>query len=271
MTETPIHKSEEDIAQTKTRLQTFQPDEVRVVFNDYFNLPDDDYGEDDYSWELWKILKSLSAFEHNSEPTSDFNGEQVGYENTPYNIIKRFLKLVQPREGDVVYDLGCGFGDVVIMGALTHPTATFKGIEFVSGRVQDANEVRERLGLENAQIIHGNVRDVDFSDGNIFYMFNPFTHETLSVVIGKLEARARKGRILIGSFSASNNILEIQPWLRDTIPVEPGSQDLRVFESSWPEPFFPERLEELQGEIAKLGYLERGFTRFQVVHRAGDQ
>ena len=38
----------------------------------------------------------------------------VPYEPTPHNVVAQMLRLAQVREGDVVYDLGCGDGRIVI-------------------------------------------------------------------------------------------------------------------------------------------------------------
>lgn len=44
----------------------------------------------------------------------------VPYEPTPDNVVAQMLRLAQVREGDVVYDLGCGDGRIVIAAAREH-------------------------------------------------------------------------------------------------------------------------------------------------------
>src|SRR4030067_2014551 len=41
----------------------------------------------------------------------------VPYDPTPHNVVAQMLRLAQVREGDVVYDLGCGDGRIVIAAA----------------------------------------------------------------------------------------------------------------------------------------------------------
>ena len=41
----------------------------------------------------------------------------VHYDPTPYNVVAQMLALAQVREGDMVYDLGCGDGRIVIAAA----------------------------------------------------------------------------------------------------------------------------------------------------------
>ena len=44
-------------------------------------------------------------------------GPDVAYDPTPHNVVAQMLSLAQVREGDVVYDLGCGDGRIVIAAA----------------------------------------------------------------------------------------------------------------------------------------------------------
>jgi precorrin-6B methylase 2 len=41
----------------------------------------------------------------------------VPYDPTPHNVVAQILQLAQVREGDVIYDLGCGDGRIVIAAA----------------------------------------------------------------------------------------------------------------------------------------------------------
>lgn len=41
----------------------------------------------------------------------------VHYDPTPHNVVAQILNLAQVRKGDVVYDLGCGDGRIVIAAA----------------------------------------------------------------------------------------------------------------------------------------------------------
>ncbi|MDO8596446.1 MAG: methyltransferase domain-containing protein [Sulfuricaulis sp.] len=44
----------------------------------------------------------------------------VPYDPTPHNVVAQMLRLAQVREGDVVYDLGCGDGRIVIAAVREH-------------------------------------------------------------------------------------------------------------------------------------------------------
>jgi len=163
-----------------------------------------------------------------------FEAEQTLYEGTPYAMIRDFVHTIKPKKGDVVYDLGSGLGRVVLYSAMT-TDAMVTGIELLEERVAQAEELKNKFGIENARFIQGNVLGQDFSDGTIFFMFNPFSHETTMEVIRRLRQINTKKRIVIASWAQSNIYLEKQPWLRDMNGVEKeGSEELRFFESSWP-------------------------------------
>jgi SAM-dependent methyltransferase len=236
MTEIHVHRNPEYTKWRHERLQSLSFETARAAFTDYFKHPLANPSLAAESGVLRPpMLDELLAIPsrggvlpfHYVSDIPYIEDEQPGYEGSPYYEIKEFLDLVQPKPGDVVYDLGSGYGRVVFMGALIYPDVTWKGIEFVDERVNSANEVKDKLGLINAQFMQGNVRDMDFSDGDIFYMFNPFSEETLEVVMDKLHKIARLKRIII----AANGIrlLEKPFWVSELFPNR--ESDIKFFES----------------------------------------
>lgn len=141
-----------------------------------------------------------------------YGGERTYYEGTPYERIREILHALKLKAGDVVYDLGCGYGRFIFYGALT-TEAQFRGIELVPERVQAARAVKERFAVGNVEIIEGHVASQDFSDGNIFYMFNPFSRETLWQILERLQAISERKPITIVSHYMGNS-LDGLPWLR---------------------------------------------------------
>lgn len=127
----------------------------------------DDTTKTNYALSEDQVDDFFNQFEKNDD--ADFNiPEQVKYEPTPYNYVLEFLNFFKPKKNDVVYDLGSGFGRVVILSAL-NCDAKFKGIELAENRVDIANEIREQFGLTNAEFICQNILDADYSDGDIFF------------------------------------------------------------------------------------------------------
>jgi len=151
-----------------------------------------------------------------------YGDEQYFYEGTPYDYIRYFLRVIRPKAGEVIYDLGAGYGRVVLYGAITS-SAQFRGIEIVPDRIQKAQKAIKRFGIRNAEIIAGNALDLDYSDGDIFFLFNPFRKDTLEKIGAKLkEMAAKKDFRLVTWGGNSNDFFESQNWLKKTAekPVE---------------------------------------------------
>ena len=132
---------------------------------------------------------------------------------TQYRYIRDFIRMISPKETDIVYDLGSGFGRVGYWGALTSP-ARFKGIELIEPRVEECNRVKQRIGAHNLEYIAGNVLDTDYSDGNIFFMYYPFCEETDRKVMQKLRAFSEQRPITLGVHSGTSTLIENLNWLK---------------------------------------------------------
>jgi len=165
----------------------------------------------------------------------EFQTERLIYSATPYNVIRDAMRGLNPGRGDVFYDLGAGYGRVLLYGALTHG-ATFRGIEIVPSRVEEANRIRSHLALEQLDFRQGNAQSDDFSDGNLFFLFNPFFSEVLQVVGLRLRRIAQTRQIRIASVANSNAYFARQRWLGEIdLPMrssQPWSPyELRLFVS----------------------------------------
>jgi SAM-dependent methyltransferase len=159
--------------------------------------------------------------------TARYGPEQYAYEGTSYDSIRQFLSNVDITQHDVIYDLGCGYGRFIFYGALLYD-ATFRGIEIVPERIAYAEAIRRRLGLNNVRLLLGNVLNHSWSDGTIFFLFNPFTAETMNRVIERLYSISlvRKITILSWGGGGSNQFLA-QNWLKQS-QIDQG---LLMFES----------------------------------------
>ena len=166
-----------------------------------------------------------------NDDTADHNvPEQVKYEPTPYNYVLEFLDFFKPKKNDIVYDLGSGFGRVVILSAL-NCNVKFKGIELAENRVEIANKIKKQFKLSNAEFICKNILDADYSDGDIFFLFNPFTDETLDKVGEELKKIAKNKIIKIATWGGSSNeYFRSADWLKK---IDKNNDDtkLEFFES----------------------------------------
>lgn len=101
-----------------------------------------------------------------------------------------FLSVTEPEDDDVVIDIGSGSGKVALtVGASTF--AEVRGVEYGDSYVASARHTAAALGLENVAFEHADVRDVDLSQGSIFYLYYPFHGEPARAVA---ETLGRLGR-----------------------------------------------------------------------------
>jgi SAM-dependent methyltransferase len=69
------------------------------------------------------------------------------YVQTPQDVVERMLQIAQVGSNDVVYDLGCGDGRVVITAAKKYG-ARGVGVDFDLNRVRESQANAERAGVE---------------------------------------------------------------------------------------------------------------------------
>jgi len=145
-----------------------------------------------------------------------------------YSRIRYFFRKTKPRKGQAVYDLGSGFGRVVFYGGLV-TDAFIKGVEIVPARVEECNRIKENLKLENISFTQVNVLDVDFSDGDIFFMYHPFSIETGFAVLEKLRKLSEQKPILVGINHRVHGLEKNMDWLKEINRHE--IYDMRIFSS----------------------------------------
>lgn len=95
----------------------------------------------------------------------------VPYVPTPQNVVDGMLDLANVGKGDVVYDLGCGDGRIVITAAKKYG-ATGIGVDLNPERIKEANENAREAGVEDKVTFHeGNLFDFDFSKASVLTLY----------------------------------------------------------------------------------------------------
>lgn len=92
---------------------------------------------------------------------------------TPLVVARRAAALLADGGSPRILDVGSGVGKFCIAGALT-TEAWFVGVEQRADLVEAAREAATKCGAHRALFLHGNVFDVDFSEFDGLYFFNPF-------------------------------------------------------------------------------------------------
>lgn len=129
------------------------------------------------------------------------NGDSFWYESKSYYLNWLYLRPLRLGGEDVVYDIGCGAGRLLIVASLCG-VARCVGLE-LSRRLCDlASENVERLRWPHAplRIEQADACIKDYSDGDVFLFCNPFGPTTLEAVLERirqsLETRPRLVRIM---------------------------------------------------------------------------
>ncbi|SKB39528.1 Methyltransferase domain-containing protein [Parapedobacter luteus] len=95
----------------------------------------------------------------------------VPYVPTKQETVEEMLKLAGVKPGDVVYDLGCGDGRIVITAAQKFG-ATGVGVDLNPQRIKEANANAKAAGVtDKVRFVEGNLFDFDFSKANVVTMY----------------------------------------------------------------------------------------------------
>jgi tRNA G37 N-methylase Trm5 len=90
---------------------------------------------------------------------------------SPQIVVEHMLKAAQVKPGEVVYDLGCGDGRVVITAAQKFQ-ARAVGVEIKETLVRSTSKRVAELGLsEMVKIIHGNALNTDLSGADVVTLY----------------------------------------------------------------------------------------------------
>jgi len=93
------------------------------------------------------------------------------YLASPEETVRRMLDMAQLIRGEVLWDLGCGDGRIVVIAARDYGAKAF-GVEIREDLATTAQQQLRKFGLETeARIIHGNLFDVDLSDADIVTLY----------------------------------------------------------------------------------------------------
>ncbi len=90
---------------------------------------------------------------------------------TPMNVVEKMLELAQVTKNDIVYDLGCGDGRIVVMAAEKYG-ARGVGVDYNPVRVAEARELVKRKKVEKlVKIIQQDAMTVDLSEATVVTLY----------------------------------------------------------------------------------------------------
>lgn len=95
----------------------------------------------------------------------------VPYVPTPQQVVEAMLKLGNVQAGDVLFDLGCGDGRIVVTAAEKF-SATGTGIDLNPKRIAEANENARKAGVaDKVKFLEQNLFDSDVSAASVVTLY----------------------------------------------------------------------------------------------------
>lgn len=80
------------------------------------------------------------------------------------------LSQIHLKPHEIFYDLGSGSGKAVLLTALLYPESRAIGIEFLTEFIDLSELCRQKIQCNNAQFIHGDYFNIDFSSADIVFV-----------------------------------------------------------------------------------------------------
>lgn len=95
----------------------------------------------------------------------------VPYVPTGQDVVDAMLKLAKVSSKDVVYDLGCGDGRIVITAAKQYG-ATGTGIDINPNRIREAKQNAEAAQVsDKVNFVEGDLFETDFSEATVVTLY----------------------------------------------------------------------------------------------------
>jgi len=143
------------------------------------------------------------------------------YVSSPEEVVRKMLDIARLRRGEILYDLGCGDGRIVIMAAKDYMAKAF-GVEIREDLAAAAREQLKKLDLEGkAQIIQGDLFEVDLSKADVVTLYlTSSANEKLKPKLGR-ELRPNS-RVVSHDFS-------ITGWKPSEVSEEPRGHTIYLY------------------------------------------
>ena len=110
---------------------------------------------------------------------------------TPLPVVKQMLTVAEIKQGEIVYDLGCGDGRVAIMAAQEFGARAI-GVEMREDLAKQAMGKVNELGLDDrVKIVQGDMFKTDLSQADVVTLY--LTTSANDKVKPKLEAELKPG------------------------------------------------------------------------------
>lgn len=116
------------------------------------------------------FIGSLTTFLPAQETYRQEVHRDVPYVPSPYEVVEEMLRLAQLRPGDILYDLGCGDGRIVVEAARRGIKAI--GIDIDPERIAESWENARQAGVTNlVEFRQGDLFTADIHDASVVTLY----------------------------------------------------------------------------------------------------
>jgi len=116
----------------------------------------------------------------------------VGFVPTPMAAVERMIEMAEIKPGDVVYDLGCGDGRIVVAAAKLHGVKAV-GVDISAKRVAESRERARAAGVKGlVEIRQADIFGLDLDQADVVFLYlTPRLNERLMPQLQRLKRGAR--------------------------------------------------------------------------------
>lgn len=145
----------------------------------------------------------------------------VPYVPTTEAAVQEMLKLADVKKSDVVYDLGCGDGRIVIAAAKTYG-ARGVGIDINPERIKEAKENAKKAGVEH--LVRFEENDLFLADIHEASVVTLFLLSNINLKLRpKLLSDLKPGTRVV------SNTFDMSDWKADKEAIVPGTDDTEAY------------------------------------------
>lgn len=165
------------------------------------------------------LIGDVLAFDEPTDGIAPLEPGMVFYQPTPVRHIFDLVERAGITDADVFVDLGSGLGHVPMLVAIL-TGALCVGIERERIYAGLAQRCAESLQLDTVSFEAQDVREVDLSQGTVFYLYTPFTGAILRGVLDALRRESEERSFRIITFGPCTSVVESETWLTPVSPCE---------------------------------------------------
>ena len=143
---------------------------------------------------VFLISTGLAAQEFEPEPPIPMANDP--YVPTPQRVVDAMLAMAQIDSDDVIYDLGCGDGRMVVTAVKDFGAKQGVGVDIDPERIAESRENAEEADVaDKTEFIEASFFDVDFSDATVMALY--LLPDTLEKLRPEFEAQLEPGTRIV--------------------------------------------------------------------------